>query len=291
MTRCVVQQLILVSSSTAAQTTQAQGLTAFNSNGFTVGTLAKLNTSAATYAGLVLGRRILNRHQHCWHHHSQVRANPSAGFSVVTYTGNGTAGATLGHGLGVAPGMAFFKSRGGSSFGNWTTYHQSIAPNGAVFLDLTQGTNPTGSAFWATTAATSTRFTLGTDTTLNQNSINYVCYAWSPVTGYSSFGSYTGNGSADGPFVYLGFRPAFLMMKRTNTTGNWVMLDSKREGYNVDNDPLYANLINVEATTDLADITSNGFKLRSTNADCNASGGTYIYAAFAENPFQYARAR
>ena len=266
----------------------------FDSNGFTLGATSAvngMNASGNPFVAWAWDAGTSTVTNTAGTISSQVRANVSAGFSVVTYTGNGTAGATLGHGLGVAPGMAFFKSRGGSSFGNWTTYHQSIAPNGAVFLDLTQGTNPTGSAFWATTAATSTRFTLGTDTTLNQNSINYVCYAWSPVTGYSSFGSYTGNGSADGPFVYLGFRPAFLIMKRTNTTGNWVMLDSKREGYNVDNDPLYANLTNVEGTTDLLDITSNGFKLRSTNADCNASGGTYIYAAFAENPFQYARAR
>ena len=118
-----------------------------------------------------------------------------------------------------------------------------------------------------------------------------VIYAFAPVAGYSSFGSYTGNGSADGPFVFTNHRPRWILLKRTDTTSNWTIIDTAREGYNVDNDPLYPNLSNAEGTTDLADILSNGFKLRSADASVNANAGTYIYASFAEQPFQYSRAR
>ena len=271
--------LDLVSNSTAAQTTQAQGLTAFNSNGFSVGTLAKLNTSAATYAGWAWDAGSSTVTNTAGTITSQVRANASAGFSVVTYTLS--ASATVGHGLGVSPAMSIGKRRN-STGGDWYARFKAGSFDGYLILNNTSAGVLQSNSFSSTTVPAPY---------LSGSNENWVLYNFAPVTGYSSFGSYTGNGSADGPFVYLGFRPAFLMMKRTNSTGNWVMLDSKREGYNVDNDPLYANLTNAEATTDLADITSNGFKLRTTNADCNASGGTYIYAAFAENPFQFARAR
>ena len=118
-----------------------------------------------------------------------------------------------------------------------------------------------------------------------------VAYCFAPVEGHSAFGIYTGNGSADGSFTYLGFLPKVILIKRTDTTSNWTILDTSREGYNVDNDPLYPNLSDAEGTTDLLDITSNGFKLRTTDASVNASGGPYIYAAWASNPFQYSRAR
>ena len=175
----------------------------------------------------------------------------------------------------------------------WPVYHKSLPNLSSLLVLQTTDATVTSANYWGSTAFTSNVFNASPSNISGGNWLgaDMVAYCFAAVTVYSSFGSYTGNGSADGPFVYLGFRPAFLMMKRTNSTGNWVMLDSKREGYNVDNDPLYANLTNAEATTDLADITSNGFKLRSTDANCNASGGTYIYAAFAENPFQFARAR
>jgi hypothetical protein len=146
------------------------------------------------------------------------------------------------------------------------------------------------STAWNSTAPTASVITFGANAEVNST---LSCFAWcfAPVTGFSAFDGYTGNGSADGPFIYTGFKPAFIMIKRTNGVGNWVMLDSKREGYNIDNDPLYANLANAEGTDDLVDITSNGFKIRSTSADVNTSASTYLYATFAENPFQYARAR
>jgi hypothetical protein len=131
---------------------------------------------------------------------------------------------------------------------------------------------------------------------IRQNAIaaggqNCIAYCFAPVVGYGNGFSYTGNGSTDGSFVYLGFRPRLILVKRTDTTGNWTLLDTAREGYNVDNDPLYPNLSDAEGTADLLDITSNGFKLRSTDASVNANTGTYVGFAWAENPFQYARAR
>jgi len=220
---------------------------------------------------------------------SQVRANPSAGFSVVTFTCPASGAYSFGHGLGVSPAMVIIKDRVIGSTTLWCVYHSSATSISQYLTLHTTNAIATASGIWGS-AITSTVVGSTANVGIFANS-TAVAYCFTPVTGYSSFGSYTGNGSADGPFVYLGFRPAFLMMKRTNAAGNWIMLDSKREGYNVDNNPLYANLINVEGTDDLADITSNGFKLRSNNTDCNASGGTYIYSAFAENPFQYARAR
>jgi hypothetical protein len=220
---------------------------------------------------------------------SQVRANTSAGFSVVTYTGNGTAGASVGHGLGVSPGLIIVKARTSINDG-WPVYHSALGNTNFLGLNLTIASTA-GSTVWNNTTPSSSIITFGNSSGVNSASYTYVAYCFAPVTGYSAFGSYTGNGSADGPFAYLGFRPAFLMMKRTDTTGNWTIFDNKRLGYNADNDAQYPNLAAVDGTGDLLDITSNGFKLRSTNADVNASGGTYIYAAFAENPFQYSRAR
>jgi hypothetical protein len=134
-------------------------------------------------------------------------------------------------------------------------------------------------------------FSIGTDATVNASGGTYVAHCFASVAGYSTFGSYTGNGNADGPFVYLGFRPALVIVKMSSSTGNWTILDAKREGYNVDNDPLYPNLADAEGTTDLIDITSNGFKVRTTDATFNTNAGTYVYAAWAESPFQYSRAR
>jgi hypothetical protein len=277
--------LDLVSNSTAAETTQTQGLTSFDSNGFSVGTLAKLNTNAATYAGW------------CWDAgsstvtntdgsiSSQVRANVSAGFSVVTYTGTG-ANATVGHGLGIAPSMVIVKRR--DTTGNWQVRHTSIAVANSIQLNATTAA-AAATTVWNSTAPSSTVFSIGTSTDVNASAGTYVAYCFTSVTGYSSFSTYPFN--ASGQFVCLGFRPAFLMIKRTNGTSNWVILDGKRAEYNVDNDAQYPNLAAVDGTTDLLDITSNGFKLRSNNVDVNGVAGMYIYAAFAENPFQYTRAR
>jgi hypothetical protein len=138
---------------------------------------------------------------------------------------------------------------------------------------------------------TSSVFSLGTNAGVNNSGDAFLAYCFAEVAGYSAFGSYTGNGSTDGTFVFTNHRPAFILVKRTDTTSDWTILDFQREGYNIDNDPLYPNLSNAEGTADLADILSNGFKLRSTDSSVNANGGTYIYMSIASNPFKYSLSR
>jgi len=264
-------QARLESNNTDAEVTSDNGLTAFNSAGFTLGTLAQVNTNAATYAAW------------CWDE------SVSAGFDIVTYTGNAT-NRTISHSLGVAPQLIIVKQRTASSATNWAVWHTSLANTEYLLLNTTAA-KATGATYWNSTSPTSSVFSLGTNTDVSANSGTYVAYCFAPVAGYSAFGSYTGNGSTDGPFVFCGFRPRWVMVKRTDSTSNWTIIDTAREGYNVDNDPLYPNLADAEGTADLADILSNGFKLRSTDASVNASSGTYVYAAFSEAAFQYSRAR
>jgi hypothetical protein len=283
----------LFSNDTSAEVTNDPGgyLTSFDSTGFgvTVGSANGLsvNNSSQAFAAWTWDAGSSTVTNTSGSISSQVRANATAGFSVVTYTGTG-ANATVGHGLGVAPGMVIVKRRDTTS--NWQVRHTSIAAASSIQLNLTNAA-ASATTVWNSTAPTSTVFSIGTDATVNASGGTYVAYCFAPVAGYSSFGSYTGNGSADGPFVFCNFRPAVVIVKMSSSTGNWTILDSKREGYNVDNDPLYPNLNNAEGTTDLIDITSNGFKVRTTDATFNTNAGTYVYAAWAESPFQYSRAR
>jgi len=222
---------------------------------------------------------------------SQVRANASAGFSIVTYTGNSTVGATVGHGLGVAPQLIIIKARNNVSGGFWQVYHQAIGNTKYLELNSTSAAG-TSSNRWNNTTPSSTVFTLGSDSDLN-GSLNYVAYCFAPVAGYSSFGSYTGNGSADGNFVYTGFRPRWLMIKdTTGSTNYWWIYDTARDTYNASGLYLFANVSDAEQdyrSTYPIDILSNGFKVRNTLVSTNNS--VFVYAAFAESPFQYARAR
>jgi len=218
---------------------------------------------------------------------STVSANTTAGFSVATFTGNGTAGATVGHGLGVAPSMVIAKSRNNAT--NWYVYHSALGGTKGLILNATNAAATT-SVYWNNTNTSSTVVTFGVGDPNNSGSTS-VMYCFADVEGYSKFGSYTGNGSADGPFVYTGFRPAFVIIKRTDATNNWYIHDTTRDTENVSGKFLYPNLSNAEADVDNMDILSNGFKLRTTATSGNASGGTYIYMAFAENPFKNALAR
>ena len=222
---------------------------------------------------------------------SQVSANPTSGFSVVTWTSTGTNGSTIGHGLGVVPNLIISKSRTVASK-YWPVYHSSIGNTGAVYLNLTNATD-TNAAYWNNTSPTSSVFTVGTVSDINTNGSQNVSYCWAAIPGFSAFGSYTGNGSTDGPFVFCGLRPRWVMVKRTDLTSDWVITDTSRDVYNVSSDALRPNLSNAEYTSlPLIDINSNGFKLRdNASFSINSSGGTYIYAAFAENPFKYALAR
>jgi hypothetical protein len=184
--------------------------------------------------------------------------------------------------------MVIVKRRNAST--NWQVRHTSIPAVNSLVLNL-RNQMFTDPAVWDSTAPTSTVFSVGTSADVNASSATYVAYCFSPVAGYSSFGSYTGTFSSEGPFVYLGFRPAVVLIKGSEySAGEWFIFDDKREGYNVNNNPLYANLNAVEDPNDFIDITSNGFKVRTSNFGINLNRN-HIYAAWATTPFQYARAR
>ena len=214
---------------------------------------------------------------------STVSANTTAGFSIGTYTGNGTSGASIGHGLGATPAMIICKSR--SDAEEWATYHQSLTYTKYIVLNSTAAANSTARFYQA---PTSSLFYVDNGYGVNKSSATYVFYAFSEIKGYSKFGSYTGNGSTDGTFVYTGFKPAWVLWKNTATAGtNWVLMDNKRNTYNPENLSIAPNTSDAEAdfSSFPNDFLSNGFKLRNTGAGVNASGSTYIYAAFAEKPF------
>jgi len=258
----------------------------FNSDGFTIGAGTGVNGSSNTYVAWTwdAGSSTVTNTQGSIT--SQVRANASAGFSVVGFTMPSSGTNTIGHSLGDIPSLVILKSRANAS--GWVVYHASTGAGGYTLLNSTNAYASDSNAF-NNTAPTSSVFTVSTS--FNGLSGAYVAYCFAPVAGYSSFGSYTGNGSTDGPFVYTGFRPRWILIKRSDATNDWLLTDSSRLGYNIRNELIWVNLSAAEYQIEHLDILSNGFKIRTTNSGWNGSGGTYIYAAFAENPFQYARAR
>jgi len=219
---------------------------------------------------------------------STVSVNQSAGFSIVNYIGNATT-ATVGHGLGVAPSFIIVKGRTNSV--DWQTYHVSLGINYTTYLNLTNASNNIAN-YWGASNPTSTTFgIISSYSGVNTSGVNYIAYCWAAVPGYSKFGSYTGNGSADGTFVYCGFRPRFIMFKSTSVAGNWFIRDTSRNTYNAATQSLYPSLTDTEFTGGALDILSNGFKARAATSGLNGSGETIIYAAFAESPFKYSLAR
>jgi hypothetical protein len=275
----------LSSNTTSAEQVVAQGLTAFTADGFTAGSNTGINGSGYTYAAWCwdAGSSTVTNTQGSIS--SQVRANASAGFSVVTYTGNGSSGATVGHGLGVDPNLIIIKAR--SAGYDWIVYHKNVGNNKALILNDTTAAL-TATHWFNDSGPSSTTFTLGNTVGTNASSVTFVAYCFAPQVGYSSFGSYTGNGSADGPFVYTGFRPRWIMIKSSSAGGgnyNWTIRDAARSASNLVEATLFPNLSNAEITAYGIDILSNGFKLRSTQDEHNGSSVTYIYAAFAESPF------
>jgi hypothetical protein len=287
---------VLWSDSTDAEGTAnaGTGLTSLNSTGFTLGTeiagtSGSTNVSGVTYVAwnwrASNATAVTNTAGSIT---STVSANTTSGFSVVTYTGTG-ANATVGHGLGVAPSMIICKGRSvGSNY--WQTQHSALGPTKALFLNTTDAAF-TNAGYWNNTAPTSTVFSLGGNTDANGNGTTYVAYCFSPIAGYSAFGSYTGNGSTDGVFVYTGFRPAFVMIKSTSFSEDWTILDATRNPYNVADEILKPNLSDATYIFSIEDFVSNGFKLRSTGSLTNSSGNTYIYMAFASHPFKTSLAR
>jgi hypothetical protein len=284
---------ILYSNQTNAEATVGT-FTAFNSDGFSVSTTGGDGTNFlnAAMVGWCWDAGTSNVTNTQGSITSTVRANASAGFSIVTYTGNGTNGATVGHGLGVTPSMIIIKSRSLSVEG-WNTYHASLTAGNALQLNSTQA-QFTGSPQMYPTAPGSSVFTLGTNSGTNSNGATYVAYCFAPVAGFSAFGSYTGNGSADGPFVFCNFRPRWIMIKSTSVAGDWCLWDSARSPENTMDELLYADLSNAEQGNNTAmqiDACSNGFKIRGSNNQNNGSAQTYVYCCFAESPFSIARAR
>ena len=277
----------LSSQSTAAEVTMTQGLKSFDATGFTLGTAASVNTSSDTLVGW------------CWKAGTAFSNDASAtsvgtidstgsvstkaGFSIVSFTSSGSQ-ATVAHGLSKAPEMIIAIQRTGSA---WSIYHVKVGNDKRLRLDSTA--TEASSSVWGSTTPTSSVFTQSITSTTNP----IIAYCFHSVDGYSKFGKYTGNGSSSGPFIFTGFRPSWLMVKRTDSTASWYIYDNKRDDINLAGTLLQADNDSAEAesTTNAFDFYSNGFKARGTGGTVNGSGGTFIYMAFAEMPFKYANAR
>ena len=287
---CLIDSVRGVSKALFSDTTGAEDnaptayVTAFNTNGFAVNAGTGSNGNGATYVGWQWkagGTAVTNTSGSI---SSQVSANTTSGFSVVTWTQAAPA-ATIGHGLGVAPKFIIVKQR--NVVNSWYVASSLLSgADTALVLNQTLAAT-TYTNLWNNTAPTSSVFSIGTA----WGAGNMVAYCWSEIAGYSAFGSYTGNGSADGPFVYTGFRPKFVLLKRSSGVENWQIYDTARDTYNAAGLQLLPNTSGAEADgRPILDILSNGFKLRNSSGGGNASAD-YIYATFAENPFKYANAR
>jgi len=261
-------------------------LKSFNSDGFTMqASSSRSNNSSYTYVAWQWkangGTTSSNTSGSIT---STVQANTTSGFSIITYTGNATDDATFGHGLGVVPHFIIIKARNRTN--GWPVYHRSQGADKALFLSTNAAVE--SSSFYQATP-TSTLITLNDHSNVNNENGNYICYCFTEIQGYSKIGSYEGNGNADGPFVYTGFKPAWVMFKRTDSTNDWLVFDHKRDTYNLTGNVLYANEAGAEQADALhsgsLDLLSNGFKMRETGNSGNGSGASYIYAAFAEQPF------
>ncbi len=262
-------------------------LTAFNSDGFTVGGDIGVNQNNEDivgwnwYSADTMGSANTDGSLNTY----ATTANTTAGFSIISYTGNGTSGATIGHGLGAVPKMIIIKRLSGTA-SNWAIYHNKL--NGGTnpevkYLEFNTNAELDDAGIFNDTALTSSLITLGNSDKTNYSGANYIAYCFAEKTGYSKFGSYTSNNNADGTFVYTGFKPAFLMIKNI-TTGNtsWEMYDSKRPGFNVTNKYLRANTNVADVSSDRLDLLSNGFKLRQVG-DTNYNADVMIYMAFGQS--------
>ena len=293
----------LTSNSTGQENTAASGsqdLVSFDSDGFTTGTpsqygsLGSNTLTIATWAWKGGGSAVSNSAGDIA---SSVSANTEAGFSIVSYTGNGNNGdPTVGHGLLQTPEFVILRNRDDTA--SWFVSHKDLTSNYYIYLQSTSGqlNGASSSGGYITNNHTSSAITLssGSSTTnnVNANTKKFIAYCFHNVDGYSKIGKYIGNGSSNGPFVPTGFRPSFLLIKRSDSTGSWYIMDNKRNTFNVVNNHLYPNLASAEsASSHDTDFLSNGFKTRGSAADLNASGGTYVYLAIAEQPAKYSNAR
>ncbi len=263
-----------------AQDTRTDGLTAFSADGFTIGNSSGYNGSGGTFASWNWKANGAGSANTDGSISSTVSVNATSGFSIVKFTGTGSL-ATVGHGLGSAPKMIIMKNT--NTTNGWEVYHQSLGNTGYIQLNSTE-TSYSSATRWNNTSTTNNVFTVNTENGVNKSGSTLIAYCFAEKTGYSKFGSYTGNGATfDNAFVYTGFKPSLLIIKRTDTTSNWVIEDNKRAGYNQANYHLYPNLSNAEGTNYYTDFLSNGFKIRDNPADIGASGGSYIYMAFGQS--------
>jgi hypothetical protein len=267
------------SSDSDAQTTETDSLKSFDADGYTLGTGSPVNT-ASTYVGWNWNAGTTSVPSGGSITPSGVSYSATSGISIITYTGTGATSNTIAHGLGAVPKFMIFKNL--DAIMDWATYHEAMGNTDYMILN-TAAAEAASTTRWNDTSPTSTLFTIGNTDKLNSSGVDYVAYVFADVRGYSKFSSYKGNGNADGPFVYTGFRPAWLMIKSYSATGYWMMYDNKREGYNEANDRLIANTTAIEGAS-AVDILSNGFKLRGTDTYFNGSGTSYTYMAFAEFP-------
>ena len=275
-----------ISSNTdALETTNAQGVTAFNSEGYVLGTQNEFANNGNTFVGW------------SWKAGTSVSGNTSgsgaakaytgsvntdAGFSIIRYLGNDSAGHTIPHHLGAVPKMIIGHGLTGSDTTSWTVYHHALGNTKTISLNETAAAST--SSVWNDTTPTSSVVSLGSSGNVNDEDDAFILYSFAEKTGFNKFGSYIGNGDANGTFVYTGFKPAFVMIKSSSNAGQaWVMQDNKRDGFNYNNHRLFANSNATEESTVRMDLLSNGFKCRDN--DGNGNGFKYIYMAFAENPF------
>ena len=254
-----------------------------NSDGFTLGTSGSANTNGNTYVAWnwkANGQGSSNTDGTI--NSTYTSASTTSGFSIVTYTGTNTLGATVGHGLGVAPKMIIVKSRTGGGE-NWNTYHASLGATKYMNLNTTNAPYTDVNA-WNNTAPTASVFSIGGNSgDTGRSGQNYVAYCFAEVQGYSAFGQYRGNADAsNGTFVNCGFRPSMVIQKRTDGAEPWFMFDDKRQGYNPENEYLLSNSTDTEGTSNRIDLLSNGFKLMTTDGGNNANGGPYIYMAWGQ---------
>ena len=278
---------LLVSNTTAGDDVNTNILKSFDTDGFTVGSNSASNGSGTSFVSwnwLASNTTASNTDGSIT---STVSANTTSGFSIVSYSGNGTNGATVGHGLGVAPKAIILKARTTGTTQNWFVNYPFGTGNGYILLNSTSAGDGANSTVWNSTAPNTSTVTLGTSNGVNNATYDYIMYCFAEKKGFSKFGSYTGNGSTDGTFVYTGFKPAFVIRKNTDSTASWFLHDNKRDGYNVTKNWFSPNDSDAEETslTLLSiDFLSNGFKMRSDNSNGNGSGTNYIYMAFAESP-------
>ena len=269
--------------SNATNVAVAESLKSFDTDGFTVGNATSVNENTKLYVGwnwLAGGSGSSNTSGSI---NSTVSVNATSGCSVVSYSANNTAGATVGHGLGVVPKMILVKESTGS-VNDWTVYHVT---QGNTTRGILNETNAWGSnAAWNNTTPTSSVFTIGSGSVVNRSGSTYMAYCFADVQGFSKMGVYTGNGSStNGTFIYTGFKPAFVMIKKTSAASYWSMMDNKRPGFNPIDETLKANTSEAESDIGDFDFLSNGFKIYANTGNVNSDGGTYIYMSFAENPF------